>query len=222
LKKVVKSLKKLFLGILFSIFIYLLFSIILSIIPENKKFKETINSEYVIIINSNGVHLDIILPAKNTLIDWNNILSAPEKAEFIGFGWGDKQFYINTPEWSDLKFSIAFKALFFQTNAAIHVTFYNKIDKNNIKIKVSKQQFKDVQSFILKSFKTKDKKLIPIKEINYGINDSFYEANYSYSLFYTCNTWTNEALKKAGLPACVWTPFDKGILFQYRKYQNNN
>ena len=125
------------------------------------------------------------------------------------FGWRDP------PDESLLHDGKAIK-----TNAAIHVTYYKILteDSQSIKLFVDEQQFEDVKSFILKSFKMNDDKVKLIENIQYGIYDRFYDANYSYSLFYTCNTWTNEAFKKAGLPACVWTPVDKGILFQYRNF----
>ncbi|HXU27639.1 MAG TPA: DUF2459 domain-containing protein, partial [Bacteroidia bacterium] len=50
-----------------------------------------------------------------------------------------------------------------------------------------------------------------------GDNDSFYEAVGVYGLFYTCNTWANNGLKYCGQKACLWTPFEKGIFYQYRK-----
>ena len=54
----------------------------------------------------------------------------------------------------------------------------------------------------------------------YGQNDAFYEAIGSYSIFHTCNTWTNNLLKKASLPASFWLAFDDGILYQYNKKSN--
>ena len=51
----------------------------------------------------------------------------------------------------------------------------------------------------------------------YGKNDAFYEANGSYSLFHTCNTWANNGLKACGQKACFWTPFDSGIFYHYDK-----
>jgi len=56
------------------------------------------------------------------------------------------------------------------------------------------------------------------KDANYGKNDVFYEARGRYHMFFTCNTWANNALKKSGLPAALWAPFDKGIFYQYRNY----
>lgn len=223
MKRAFIYLKKLLFGILFFIAVYMLFSIVLSLTPVNNNFQNELNSPYEIWIKSNGLHLDIILPIKNQHINWSQVIPIPEnikdKVNYIGFGWGDKDFYINTPEWSDLKFSTAFRALFLRTDAAMHVTFYNNLFENDLSIQllVKEQQFKDVQSLILESFKTKGNGVMLIENIGYGNYDRFYNANYSYSLIYTCNSWTNEVLKKAGLPSCVWTPFDKGILFQLRK-----
>ena len=69
---------------------------------------------------------------------------------------------------------------------------------------------------ISSSFKTdsiNNFELIP--HAYYGNHDSFYEAKGNYSLFFTCNTWANNALKSAGLRTCLWTPFDKGIFYHY-------
>ena len=53
----------------------------------------------------------------------------------------------------------------------------------------------------------------------YGENDAFYEAIGSYSIFHTCNTWTNNTLREAKLPSSKWLVFDKGILYQYKKFR---
>ncbi|MFW3327891.1 DUF2459 domain-containing protein, partial [Aliarcobacter butzleri] len=50
----------------------------------------------------------------------------------------------------------------------------------------------------------------------YGQNDAFYEAIGSYSIFHTCNTWTNNVLKNANLLSSKWVAFDDGILYQYK------
>jgi Protein of unknown function (DUF2459) len=55
-----------------------------------------------------------------------------------------------------------------------------------------------------------------ITTANYNSNDAFYDANGRYSLFYTCNTWANNALKSCGQKACWWTPFDSGIFNLYK------
>jgi uncharacterized protein (TIGR02117 family) len=141
--------------------------------------------------------------------------------EYVAFGWGDKGFYLNTPNWSDLKTSTAFNAAFGLGGSAMHVSFYKKDDiaPGSIKISISKIQYFKLVEYIHHSF-TKDKNgnyiLIPTNMV-YGLNDAFYEAVGSYSMINTCNSWTNSGLKSCEQRACFWTAFDKGIFYQYKK-----
>src|SRR5437868_2013363 len=68
-------------------------------------------SDVKIFILTNGVHTDIVVPVKTGVIDWSESImyrytsSNDTTAQLIAFGWGDKGFYLETPTWSDLKFS---------------------------------------------------------------------------------------------------------------------
>lgn len=201
---------------------YIILSIILSIIPVNRNVDS--NNEIDIYIKTNGVHLDIVLPVKNEIKNWASDIwidkDIRNSANFISFGWGDKEFFINTPEWSDLTIKTAINSLFFKSPSALHIDYYNVLEINaNCKlISVNTEQFKAVVDFIEKSFKRdNDGDLIIIQGFQYNSYDCFYEATKSYNLFFTCNTWTNKCLKESGLRASLWTPFDRGTLFHYRK-----
>ena len=142
-------------------------------------------------------------------------------AKYIAFGWGDKGFYLETPTWDDLKFSTAFKAAFALSSSAIHATFYRQLTVSDSckMIKISKAEYKRLVDFIKTGY-IKDSSGNPVwieTDANYGKNDAFYEGVGRYNLFYTCNTWTNNALKACGQRACLWTAFDTGIFYQYSK-----
>ena len=85
------------------------------------------------------------------------------------------------------------------------------------KIMISTDQYAKLIDFITASFqKDSQGNFINIKTTaNYGKNDAFYEANGSYSMIHTCNTWANNALKSCDQKACFWTPFDTGIFLKY-------
>jgi uncharacterized protein (TIGR02117 family) len=105
------------------------------------------------------------------------------------------------------------------STTAIHATFYATLleTKSCKKIMISGEQYTRLISYIDDSFQ-KDSAGHVIKIItsaNYNNADAFYEANGSYSLFHTCNTWANTGLKKCGQKACLWTPFDTGIFLKY-------
>lgn len=188
------------------------------------------NGEYEMFVKSNGVHTDIILPLKSDIINWfdffssSDTLSKRDDFSYISIGWGDKGFYLDTPTWADLKVKTAVVAALGLGSTALHITYYENIIEDDLtyKIYISKEQYEKIVLNIKESLQYKDEKVINIKtNAQYGQNDAFYEAIGSYSVFHTCNTWTNSVLKSAYLPASVWTAFDEGILYQYKNLKSN-
>ena len=194
--------------------------------------KITVNSDLVkveeqdaipIYILSNGVHTDIVVPIKNEIKDWRNEIqfsqtkSKDSMMNFIAFGWGDKGFYLYTPEWSDLKASTALKAAFGVSSSAMHTTFFKQLKESDDckRILISKENYQKLVTYISESFNNPTNPEW-IKGHSYGKKDAFYEAKGSYSLFYTCNTWANNALKAANQKASLWTVYDKGIFCHYK------
>jgi uncharacterized protein (TIGR02117 family) len=205
---------------------YFLFAFFFGKIEANRN-KTNKPKKYTVLILSNGVHTDIVMPVKNNLVNWNyyfpvsNTKTKQKHNQWIAFGWGDKGFYLNTPTWADLTVSTAFKAATGLSSPALHVTYRDSINidsSNCIKLKINRQEYKDLRNFIFKSFqKNKNNQAIYIRtNAVYGDNDAFYESTGTYHLFNTCNTWTNDALKSCNQKACCWTPFESGIFGLYK------
>ena len=182
--------------------------------------------EIPVYIYTNGVHTDIVMPVKNDLQDWSakipfsNTKSRRTDYQYIGIGWGDKGFYLDTPTWADLKFSTAFKAAFWLSESAMHCTYYEAMKEGpDCKMMmISRTQYKNLVQFTEDKF-DKDRNgnfvLIPTNAV-YSDDDAFYDAKGKYSFLYTCNTWANDALKAAGQKAAWWTPSDFGIFQHYK------
>jgi uncharacterized protein (TIGR02117 family) len=223
LKKFLKIALRIVLGFVAFIALYLLAAFGLSkiAIPAEPATAKTID----IYILTNGVHTDVVVPVKNEQVDWSkevkfdNTVRPDTTATLVAFGWGDKGFYLNTPTWAQLKFSTAFKAAFALSTSAIHTTFHKQLIESSSckKISISKEQYARLISYIQSSFQTDSNgRIINIKtNANYDDSDAFYEAKRRYNLFYTCNTWANNALKACGQKACLWTPMDKPIFDKY-------
>ncbi|MES2574968.1 MAG: TIGR02117 family protein [Bacteroidota bacterium] len=212
------------LGIISFLVLYIVCALLISKISVNSSVSQN-DKEIEIFILSNGVHTDIVVPIKNEFKDWSKeILFKQTKSKdslvnYLAFGWGDKGFYLNTPEWSDLKASTALNAAFGLSTSAMHTTFYKKM-KQGIdckKIKISAEEYQKLVSYISESFSYDTAKNVQwISGNSYGNSDAFYEAKGSYNLFYTCNTWANNALKIANQKASLWTVTDKGIFCHYQ------
>ncbi|QEM11183.1 TIGR02117 family protein [Mucilaginibacter rubeus] len=222
--KIAKVILRLVLGFVAFVLFYLFAAFIFSVWSVKKEAKTS--NDVAIYILTNGDHTDIVVPVKNAVTDWSkeisyqNTISRDTTARYLAIGWGDKGFYLSTPTWADLKFSTAFKAAFALSTSAIHATYYQSMPESNDckKIMISNEQYKRLIAFVDDSFKRDAAgNIINIKtNANYDKNDAFYEANRKYNMFYTCNTWANNALKSCGQTACVWTPFDRGIFYHYR------
>lgn len=230
LYKAVWVMGKLLLGLLVFIVLYVLIEVVFSRIAVAEETVDAQVRDIDLYIYSNGVHTDIVLPIRSDVIDWSLQISPMDTQaqrqdmEFISFGWGDKGFYLETPEWRDLKPSVAFKAAFYLGSSAMHTTFYKQMIPGDrcVKVKITSVQYRDLIAYIQNSFQRDPAgDILLIDAVTYGKDDSFYEAKRTYGLFYTCNTWANNALKAAGLRACLWTASDRGILYQYRNYNRD-
>ncbi|WP_374539921.1 TIGR02117 family protein [Flavobacterium sp.] len=228
MKKVVFKLVK-YIGLfLFALLMYGIVVTLLSFIPVNSYDSRTLipAQKIEIYLLTNGVHTDIVLPVKNEYFDWSKQVkyidtkAKDSTAQFMAIGWGDKGFYLETPTWADLKASTALKAATGLSSSALHVTFYKNM-KEGVdckKITIDSNEYKKLIVFINDSFQLNNDNVTKINtEAVYGENDAFYEAKGSYSLFYTCNTWANQALKAANQKAALWTITDSGI---FRHYKN--
>ncbi|MCG2611898.1 TIGR02117 family protein [Flavobacterium sp. SM15] len=224
LKNSLKFLSKTLLGVTAFIILYIIAVLLFSRIPVNSNRTKPEKGIEVYLL-SNDVHTDIVVPVKSKTIDWSEKVqfqhtkAKDTTARYLAFGWGDKGFYLNTPTWADLKFSTAFNAASGLSSSAMHCTFYKQMREDELckKIIITEKQYQQLVVFIQNSFELENNKIMKIDtDAVYGKHDIFYEAKGSYNLFYTCNTWTNSALKAADQKASLWTVYDKGILYHYK------
>jgi len=213
IKIVFLRLKKILYWLFLIIATYLLFAVVLSVLKTRPKEQNCIKDKKVY-LTTNGVHLDIILLVEDLDPEFVDQLEIIEGSKFVAFGWGDKEFYINTPQWSDLTFPTAFKALFLRSQTAMHVTCYKQSYFSWRSVEMCAWQVDNLLTYISDSFK-KDVhgKIKKIEISGYAYNDIFFESTGSFSIFKTCNVWTNTALKRSGIETSVWSPFDFGVLY---------
>lgn len=175
--------------------------------------------ELYIYVQSNGIHTDICMPTSTDCINWNEFLPVSHYPknndfDFVTIGWGDKGFFLDTPEWSQLKFSTAFNAVFLPSPTAMHVKYGKEptITSDRKRVYLDKKDYLKLIKYVQGSFVMNGEMVDLIEDKGYTFSDNFYEAHHSYHLFRTCNIWTNEALKKAGVRTGIYALFPDGIL----------
>lgn len=213
---IIKTILKWILYVLAIPFLYLIISLLLSSISVNQKADNTIYNKSIY-LTTNGVHLDIVMPIKNLDSLLLHGIKRNKTDNYLSFGWGDENFYINTPTWADLSFNNAINALFFKSTTVMHITRYKRKKSNWIEVRVNDAELKKLNSYFLNTFETNENGLkTMINNQGYSSIDNFYKSKGSYSCFKTCNTWVNTAFKESGIKSCLWTPFDFGLLNKHK------
>ena len=202
---------------------YIAIALVGMFIQVGNSYKPQSNGK-IVYIRTDGIHTDFILPVKSDIHDWTKITPWQDlrgkdtSYSFVSFGWGDQGFFLNTPDWGDLKFSTAFDALFYRSSTAIHVVFQTEPIEGKLckKLVVSNVQYKKLINYIQHSFDIDSKgSTICLKDKGYWDYDAFYESKGTYSLFSTCNSWINSGLRESDLPSCLWTPLSYAIFDKY-------
>jgi len=220
LKKIFKIIFKIISGLLLIAGLYISAAFILSRVTVNNDFTQQKKGIKIFIV-SNGVHADIGVPVETKFKNWSIIF--PKETfdvkdslfSYITFGWGNKDFYLNTPTWDDLTLSVAFKSTFGIGSPAMHVRYLRepKINSENChEIIIDEIKYQKLINYIEGSFVISKNNFIKINHPGYGFYDRFYEAKGTFSALKTCNVWTINGLKNIGVKVAYWSPHAKGLM----------
>ena len=210
--------------ILFVVALYFGGVVVLGAVPVNANF--TPPAEGVdVCLRSNGIHVDYVVPVRTAVVNWRD-QHPPEHfprlgrtPDYITHGWGDRGFYLDTPNWSDLKLGTALAAMSGLGEGALHVEYLDLPQENEhvVCTRVSEAQYARLADYIGRTFKRDAQGAVRrIDAPGYGAADTFYEAQGAYHLFFTCNEWVRRGLSESGIRAPAWSPFDGALLEQLR------
>lgn len=212
-------------GALFAIpSLYLLAALVLGILPAHPGWQEA-KSGVPIFVRTNGVHTWLMVPIVNPEMDWRPLVPAqhirdPRYAgNYVALGYGNREFYLNTPTWSDLSPGTALRALFGRGTSLVHADHDNDPvpDAYQRPLILSHEEYGRMVKFIRASFRYDGSgRTIALIGRGYGPSDMFYEGVGSYNAFRDCNAWTGEALRRAGVRTGLWTPFAQSIMWRMR------
>ena len=202
---------------------YFAAALILGAVPANVAWHEP-ERGITIFVRSNGIHTWIVMPKVTGEMDWRPYaqpahLRDPRwgRADHVAIGYGNREFYLNTPTWADLSVKTAALALFGRGPTLLHVEHVDRprAEEWQRPIRITPAQYRRLAGYIQRRFRL-DAGGRPIPVLGRGYNDwdMFYEANGGYSLILTCNEWTGRALRAAGVRVGLWTPFEQSIMWR--------
>jgi uncharacterized protein (TIGR02117 family) len=205
--------------LLLAVLISYLLACLVGLVPVNRDFRDATGGVEVFVY-ADHVHSEILVPLQAEGFDWrgqfpaDDFVSVDPRAEFLAFGWGDRDFYIETPTWSDASPATTLKAVIVPTRTVMHVTYRRRptTAKNYRRCVLNVEQYAQLRRHIRQTFATDSQgRLLPLPETGYGSQDAFYEARGRYFFLNTCNHWTGRGLKRAGVRTGLWTPFAYGL-----------
>ena len=208
------------------VLLYFASGLILPFIPVNRKSQDEKATDTQIYLKSDGIHTDFILPVVNDFFDWRTYIDTSNfkvpvnENTYFAFGWGDRGFYMEIPEWSDLTFKIAFKAMCLPSPTCMHLAAIDKLPtefKYFTGLNISQKQYEDICNYILSYFQYENEKPIPIPDYSLAENDVFYESPHSYHALNTCNQWVNKGMADANIKTACWSPAGFGLFLHKKK-----
>ncbi len=186
-----------------------------SSIPRNSGWSEPA-SGVEIMVETNGVHTALILPLVTPDKDWRSDFPAGDVARpdlpytHVSVSWGEREVFLNTPTWWDLRPSTVLRIIGFGGDGLLHIAHYVRPAPSTDArpITLTQGQYRRLVAQIERSLPTGPR----IRYPGYGSQDVFYEAPGRYTAANTCNQWTSNTLAHAGVRTGWWTPFAGGVM----------
>lgn len=196
-------------------FVYLLAGTALSTIPRNRDWHAPATGGVTIWIEDNGVHTGIVMPKVAAGIDWRGDFPAadipdPRYAanDHVAVGWGERNFFLGTPTWSDVRPATVLHAAFGSDETLLHVEHIPRpqVTKDVRKVVLRPAEYRRLAAAIRAS-RASGKAIR-----GYAGYDAFYPASGRYDAIRTCNAWTGDRLADAGVKIGWWTPFSASVM----------
>ncbi|TGE08724.1 TIGR02117 family protein [Hymenobacter fodinae] len=222
------SLRRVSSGCMQALVAFVLFLMTGSLVPINRDFRQTPDGVPIFVV-SNGLHTDVVLPLRETRTgqDWLQELHQPalsaqfRQYQYVGFGWGNEGFYLGSMGHKFPGPKAVLGALF-PSKTLMHVDFYRSAPQAGARVvplRISPEQYQRLTTYVRNSFQAPDslgQYSLRLPQ-GYTSEDFFFLARGRYSAWRTCNDWTNQGLKQAGIRSALKAPFAASVLFQARQ-----
>jgi uncharacterized protein (TIGR02117 family) len=200
---------------------YLVAALIGSLVPANPDWREP-RAGVDIFLESNGVHVSLVVPITALGYDLSDLIRPDQLSNPMLYGthamigWGHTGVYRNAESWGDVKSGDVVSAISgsdFTTLHVYHLTNPKRLPHRKI-LRVTAGQYRSIIMQVRAAFRL-DKQRQSVAYPAYGSDNIFYDAIGHYNALNTCNTWTGNVLKTAGVRVGLWTPLPSGLMLWF-------
>jgi uncharacterized protein (TIGR02117 family) len=163
---------------------------------------------------ANPFHADLVFPVTGAGMDWTELFGLPPESRYVAIGWGNRRFYMETPQLADLTLATVALALTGTGDSVLHVAWFPGVPTGPEvhELDVSAAQAKALAQYVA-GFATRDAAgHVERVDASYGLDDAFFAAKGRWSPILTCNEWLGRGLRSVHIRTGLWTPFADGIL----------
>jgi uncharacterized protein (TIGR02117 family) len=172
-------------------------------------------------VASNGFHSDIVLPTVSADKDWRPLLAASPVTEpyrdapWVAFGWGAETAYAELGTLADLSPGLILKATAFD-RSVVHVQPVAAVRTGTHlrSFTISEAGYRALAGHVEASLQLDEAGgPVILPGVSHGNGDAFLRGRDRFWLLRSCNVWTGEGLRKAGLPIGLWTPLTQSLMW---------
>lgn len=182
-----------------------------------------------LLVLANPIHTDIAFPVDADILARFGFLADAglpiydSNVRWIVAGWGGREFYLETPEWSQLKAGPLFKGLT-RDRSVMHMALAGEIDPaagGVLPLDLSPENFDRMVEATMAGFAVDGGGRVDLIEgRSYGQYDRFYEANGAFTALLGCNTWTGAVLRAGGVRTGLWNPLPQSLVWSVRLFND--
>lgn len=173
-----------------------------------------IGRDHEISLLSGPIHYDILLPLDaeiRTRFGFAARAGLPldhPDAQWLVIGWGAREFYTTTGDYSDVTARAILKGVF-GDRSVMRLDLAGELPEHPDfqRVRLTSAQNDRLLAAIVESF-ARDAAGNPIWLVGESLSgsDVFFAAHWRFSLFRTCNAWVGKMLRAAGVNFGIWTP----------------
>lgn len=198
--------------------LYMLAALVGSLVPANSDWRQPADG-IDIYVETNGVHVSLIVPMAAAGEDLSDLIRPEHLSNrdlygtHVMIGWGHGRVYRNAATWDEVKSGDIASAIVGSDFTTLHV--YHLVDPKPLphrrKLTVSSAEYRRIIANIRQTFRL-DANGASVTYPGYAADNVFYDSVGHYSALNTCNNWTANILKNAGVRIGIWTPMPGSVM----------
>ncbi len=202
---------------------YMVAALIGSFVPVNRGWTEP-RRGITVYLADNGIHTDIVMPVDAAGLNWGRVVNPGDTGtpldrvpRWVAFGSGEEKVYLETPTWWDIRPGTLWAALT-GSRRVMHVEWVDDPSYAAREVRLRPEDYRRLWAAIRADLELgRTGRAIRIDHPGYGCCDAFYRATGRFNALRTCNSWTADKLRIAGVKTSAWPPFAPGLLWRYRR-----